>query len=91
MAPDESTDGESTLREAFQKYDDAPPFVIQKAKLQRWTIAYAERVLAAASNEYVRVHAKGIYSSILRMGAPSRLRVSGAMQPFARMLRVAFP
>lgn len=64
MADRKETCHELTLEEVLQKYSDVSPFVILKADLQRRTVTYTERALAAADKRLHQVQARGIFTSV---------------------------
>lgn len=55
---------ELTLEEVIQKYSDVSPYVILKADLQRRTVTYTERAIAAADKKLHQVQARGIFTSV---------------------------
>jgi hypothetical protein len=60
-----SFERELTYREVVEKYPDVSPFVILKADLQRRTVTYTERAIAAAESERsYQLQARGIFTSI---------------------------
>ena len=60
----DKNDRELTLKEVIEKYSDVSPFVILKADLQRRTVTYTERAIAAADKEIHAVQARGIFLSL---------------------------
>jgi hypothetical protein len=68
MADGAGAGRELTLEEVIQKYSDVSPFVILKADLQRRTVTYTERALAAADIRLHQVQAEGIFTSVGERG-----------------------
>lgn len=64
MADGKEAGQELTLEEVIQKYSDISPFVILKADLQRRTVTYTERAIAAADKRLHQVQARGIFTSV---------------------------
>ncbi len=60
----DSKKSELTYKEVVEKYSDVSPFVILKADLQRRTVTYTDRAIAAADKELHQVQARGIFLSI---------------------------
>ncbi len=64
MADGKGTGRDLTLEEVLQKYSNVSPLVILKTDLQRRTVTYTGRAVAAADKRLHQVQARGIFTSV---------------------------